>query len=133
MLYSCIVEILKTKIMSKFKFKKREVFVNNLSNHVTDYQCTKFISKYISHLLAEEVLPDGLTYFPDKGIDRYTFYIFDEDETILIRVNEENHMYFKLNEFHDVQVLTEIRSSIHRSFFKSMRAIKVKGIELMSF
>ena len=119
--------------MIKFKFKKREVFVNNLSNHVTDYQCTKFISKYISHLLAEEVLPDGITYYPDKGIDSYTFYIFDQDETILIRVNEENHIYFKLHEFHNMQLLTELRSSVHRSFFKSMRDIKVTGIDLMSY
>jgi len=127
--------------MGILKFKGCEIQITNQSNLISDAECEKFGLKYISHLLADEILP------PDKHLSgNYFIYenkfienkekikisVIDEDDSIIIKINNEAHISMKSKSFHDAQLLCDAYSSVHQSFFHWLHNVHDTGIGVMS-
>lgn len=119
--------------MEKFNFRGCDITILNGSNIVTDAQCVRFLSKYVSHYLSDEVI-DGKTYIPYDVENRTPLLIqvFDDNITIKVFVNKDLHIEMQAYQFHNAQCECEMQNSIHMAFFENLHKWKLDGKDIMS-
>lgn len=121
--------------MKNFNFKGCDIQIVNESKIVSDNQCVRFLSNYLSHYLAEEVMKGDFIYIPREVKNKTTLKILvkDDDGTIQIFINSELHIEITADGYHNTQLMCEQSTMIHGSFFNQLHSFDCSGKDIMSY
>ena len=124
-----------SELKKEFTFKGCTINIVNSSKTVSDGHCVRFLLKYVSHYLADEILPyDGFIGSPSefKYNKILNFSVKDKNDIIEIYKNSKPHIEIKKRGFHDIQLLSEVNSYVHSLFFEYLHTKQMSVTEIMS-
>ena len=116
------------------KFKGCKITIENNTYFIKDNQAIKFVLKYLSYYLADEILPyDGFIWVAPEVKKGTPLNVLMREtiETIVLSINGVDHLKMNSSGPHNVQLTKEAYGDIHCSFFKEMHRSKVSGYEYL--